>query len=436
MNQQRNLYKIDTDAIVWGKVGHLQTLKTLYLTAGTIASLNVTIPIAMQQLRREVNLPAYAEAFVFSRKMRHTYGDQWKEMIQEGPTYSTAFPNNGLVAADVQDVMSFGRPSMQQLGGLWLTENRANIWNEYFCNTTLTRREATSGTAAVGVSTDIEKKRYGPTIARLPDMATTGIGSGVMPAATDQDVSSAADFSLDDLRQTQNIFESKMQRAFNGQRYRDIIRAMYDVSLDEETDERAKLEAYASSWLSGYDVDGTSTGNHGVPVGKSQGVLQLNMKPTMFMEHCHLWIMIVVRYPFIHEKLIPYLDTKPIDYSHWVGDPDFDEAQQPTQLMEDDIFFGNIGPAAELGYMPWGQWHRTESSHIFGLTDPLGGYPGLKTNPDDHEGIVYHQNDDYDHIFSSPDQRGHYQVSAGIIIDKETYVPDIYSSIFAGTRTG
>ena len=56
------------------------------------------------------------------------------------------------------------------------------------------------------------------------------------------------------------------------------------------------------SYLSGFDIDGTSEGNFGQTSSKAFGNTNLNIRRWFSPEHGSIWLMALVRFPTIHNR--------------------------------------------------------------------------------------------------------------------------------------
>ena len=93
------------------------------------------------------------------------------------------------------------------------------------------------------------------------------------------------------------------------------------------------------SYLSGFDIDGTSEGNFGQTSSKAFGNTNLNIRRWFSPEHGSIWLMALVRFPTIHTEEQHYLLSQPTpDYLTATADARIASTQPPQQLKVKEVF--------------------------------------------------------------------------------------------------
>lgn len=427
---KRQKYDLTHQIHTCGKIGRLQTLGTIPVVAGDGLDIKLNGAFRLAPTRKEIVQDAKIDVFVFYRPTRHTYGDDWVNLIKEGPDVTQSGITTVSRTADGDSVEYLGLPvdsaniRRDLLNGYW------DIYNWYFKN------PDDGDTSLTKIPTGDEERAYGTLISRLPHPmtrprdVTSGDGGGTVLNDSDFEVSSTSVLDIRDLAEVRAEARSEMEGSWYGQRYPDIMEAKYGVTVSPETDERPTLIFRTSSWASGRDLDGLDDATMGQIQGKTISPVNINIPRKTFKEHGLVWIMAAVRFPTVHVMEQVYPLTLNPSYDRDVGDPMQLAQQRPTTFAISNYI--QNGSDFANHQEPANQHYRYHPSRIHKAFREIPGYPFLETAWSSADECFYHQEGDYDDVFQTW-QLGHWSMSLLADVQKYTVIPGVDASIKTGT---
>ena len=220
-----------------GEIGRLQTLNVINVVAGDIFKLNYDAQFRLSRLRQALSIDCIIDLFSFYSPYRHTYGDDWINLVKDGPDGSVTL-SSFTTPADNINVMCLGGdilPNTTIPDYRWKPYNE--IYNWFFRNPNLTPEitsdyyPSTSGfpTNHNGNNSplfnDNEQKKYGYRCGRKKRMFTVGMDASV--DSTDwtyaAPVATTANISLLDLARQKAQLKRERKIDYTGNRYYDQI---------------------------------------------------------------------------------------------------------------------------------------------------------------------------------------------------------------------
>jgi hypothetical protein len=236
-----------------------------------------------------------------------------------------------------------------------------------------------------------------------------------------------------DLSQVRAQYWTEQLRDWFGVRYTDILEAGFGSNVNIDADERPNLVMRKTSFLSGYDVDGTGDASLGQYSGKSAGVCTVNVPRRFFAEHGSVWIMALLRFPTIHEQEIHYLFKKSNPtYKEISGDHRLWEMEPPIDHDVGDFFTGSSS-TQDLGTSPYGQWYRMHPSIVHQSYQEVQGFTFTKTIPASIDAARYIQADEFQNTFQT-NQLGDWQSQGRIDVTAMRPIGAPLQSVFAGVK--
>lgn len=411
-----------------GQIGRLSCLSVIPIVGGDSMSINLDGVFRLSPLRRNLTVDCKIDLFAFYVPHRQIYGSEWTNMVKEGVDTATTL-TAGPTFSSTQNYL--GQPAGWDnepavATPKWLIAGYNRIWNRYFRHPSdhneLTDIEGLTGN---------DGKNFGRLCAYPKSIWTTPLYAGDIPAAADREVASATVLDLVDLAQTKARYKTEIELAWFTQRYSDIMKRKYGGGANTDADERPTLLMRKSSFMSGYDVDGTDDASLGSYSGKAASIQNFNIPRKYFPEHGTVYLMSLLRFPVIHDTEAHYLASiASPTYKEIMGDPTITAEEEPF-LAESVEFFPKDGTTAKIGYIPFGQWWRTQPSYVHSKYDALNGFPFLHQTPTTELEATYISTADYDPIFQTS-QLGHWQSQCRIQVDASRVVPAAVSSIMAG----
>jgi hypothetical protein len=406
-------------------MGSLQTFSCIPVVAGDRVGIDLNAVFRLAPLRRQLVMDSMVDLFAFYVPHRHIYGQDWQTFMLQGQKETVTFDTAtaSLIAGYL------GAPGVSGTLPKWMVAGYAQIWNRYF-------RVPTDDTSIISETTAItteQERVYGKQCARPKSIWSTGVVNEI--SSSDREVTvSGGVFDILDLERVKATYGTEVERQWFGQRYTDILDEAFGSRVNTDADERPTLLSRKTTWLSGYDVDGTSDASLGTYSGKSIGMASLNVPRRFFPEHGAIWIMGLVRFPVVHEDEIHYLmkRSQPT-YKEITADPMLWENEPPTSHEVSDFF--QSGAAVNIGEFPYGQWYRYHPSIVNTQLTQLTGYSFLSVTPGTADQARYCQLDEYATVFQST-PFGHWIGTARLDVDAIRVVPGPKSSMFAGTDKG
>lgn len=403
---------------VCGQLGRLMTAMHLPVFAGDSIELQSRHIIYMSQLRRQIVVDGQLDLAVFYTKHRHTYPN-WEDFILAGHNETETLAST--TTAKKYDFLPDGhligaRPN-------WACLPYFDIWNRYY-------RPANQGIPERTFAepfTDSERN-FGLACARLEAIWASGVEN--VAAAGESQVPSATVVDTIAIDQARARRDAAQAQEFFGQYYNDQLQRRFGGRATTDADPRPTLVWHETLNLGGSNIFGTDTSSLGVRAGVQQGVVYLDLPRFYAPEHGALWVMVLVRYPVMHEKEVHYL-RKIADpsYKQFACDP-FLLANEPPWTPQVSDFF-NSSSTVGLNTQPYGNWFRMQPNMIHDQFSYLQGYPFSSSVPTNKEQAVLEWPDDLNEMFMS-NAAGHWQMQSEFDIACDRVIPDAFDSIFTG----
>ncbi len=420
---KRNVYDLSHFSFQVGDIGRLQTLAVIPVVAGDSLSIDLQGVFRLSPLRRNLTVDCMVDLFAFYVPFRHVYGSDWVDFIKQGVDEAVTFSTVTITA--VNQIGYFGCPAISGTLPLWLTASYNRIWNRYFRVPSDTN-SILSDTALVSQQ---QGRDYGQLCARPKVIWSTGIESTIDTSDHEIDVSGSV-MDILDLARLKGRYRSEQTRDWFAQRYNDLLKNVFGSGVNTDADERPTLIMRKTTYMSGYDVDGTDDASLGSYSGKSASVASLRVPRRFCPEHGTIWVMALLRFPTIHENEVPYLHKKSQPtYLEIAGDPQLLKMEEPAEYDVADFFLGTS--TQDLGHMPYGQWYRYHPSTVHQKYDALNGFTFVRFDPDSINTARYIRENEHDQAFQT-EQLGQWQSSCRLDVKKHTVVPGPLTSIFAG----
>ena len=424
-NDVRFKYDLGHYSMQLGRIGFLQTLSTIPVVAGDKISIDLVGVWRLSPLRRNLTMDARVDLTAYFMPYRHFYDEQWIDFIKEGIDEVQTFAG---VDLGTTIASCLGAPYKGNVP-TWLVGGYNRIWNRYWRMPTDTLERADGDIWGV----DPLDAALGQPVCYMPAIWNTPIDGEV--DAADLQVSTAGNvLDLTQLAQQKARLETERRREFMGRRYRDVMDRTFGTSPSVDQDERPRLLARQSFWLSGYDVDGTDAASLGNYSGKAAAVGGIQVPRQHYTEHGTIWVMCVVRFPPVHEYEVHYLTKKP-DYSYreWAGDPDIMANEPPETVDLQDYFLDGFPHTQDAGIAPYGQWYRYHPNHVHEIYGDVDGFTFIDKTLSSRFVARYHEKNTYSTVFQT-EQLGHWQSQARVNVEADRVIPPVTASIFAGSQ--
>ncbi len=422
---KREIIDLSHFSFVAGDIGRLQTVAQIPLIAGDSVQLNYNSVMRLSALRRDLTLDAIVDMFAFFVPYRQIYGDDWINFIRQGTDETITFTNGPTVTTPPPFYLGY-RPVAAETHPLHTIAGYNRIWNRFFRVPT----DLANIRADAYIVAGTQGRKYGELCARLKTPWTTGIDETTDTSDTEV---AAASSTLDilDLVAIQKRYQSEIERDYFAQRYTDVLSKVWGGSAKADADERPYLIMRRTQSLSGYDIDGTDDASLGTFLGKSVGIMQMNMPYRFFPEHGTLWIMVLVRFPTINGKEAHYLSNRNNPtYKEISGDPILWSAEPPAEIQPNHYFTDTS--TADLGNGPYGNWYRHHPNFVHPQFTALSGFPISNNAPTTKDVARYFINNEFGASFQTS-QLGQWNSRARIQIMAKRPIIAARRSIFAGT---
>ena len=439
----RNKFDLSHFCFQAGKIGRLQTLSVIPTLPGDSISISISGNTRLAGLRRSLITDAAMDIFAFYIPHRHVYPGRgednlWLKLIREGVTSTVTLPTTTLNTT----YQCLGQREISGVVPKWRADPYDRIFNRYFKHPTdddfslfgTTNFPPPPGPspepAPTGAINDAVK--FGLACCHDKLVWTTGLDPAKSKSKGHDTFGTTGSTSIDlwKFAEQHTVFNNLSQRDFFSTRYRDIIQSVYGSDINHDVEEIPVLLQRKRSYLSGFDIDGTSDGNFGQTSSKAFGNTTLNIPRWFCPEHGSIWLMALVRFPTIHTSEQHYLVSQASpDYLTATGDARIASTQAPQELKVKEIFCGSNSDV-KLGYQPYGQWMRTHPNVVHAVYNDLNGFPLLEKLPGNVTESHYIKPQDYDLVFQSPDQMGHWVTNMHINANVLRAFPDAKSGLF------
>ena len=158
----------------------------------------------------------------------------------------------------------------------------------------------------------------------------------------------------------------------------------------------------------------------------------LGFPVTIHPEHGTIWILGAVRFPTLNDTEIhPLMRYGNPDYTFMTGDPNTTLTKPPTDLIPNDWLAASSSTPS--GQIPYGQHYRYQGDIISRKFRDIDGFPFLSDNLSTLNQQAYHQPNDYDEVFASGNQLGHWQLQSRLHTFVDRLYPTTRQSIYAST---
>lgn len=360
---ERELCDLSHRVLQASDIGRLHGLMRVPVLAGDSFNLSSSILIRLAQLRRPLAIDVKYDVFAFYVPYRFCYGDDWITYVESGGKEAITFPTVGGAGMRMHALLS-GKATYPK--HIW--HDYASIWNHWF-------RDPAWAEEDVDTPPSAQNKRFaGLRVAHLKTWgsAAGGLGDNA-DAEFDIDVSGAS-INLYDVQQGSSRLKTDSFRKYVSSRYTEIMESMSGSRQDPNIDKRPELVFQESSWLSGYDVNGTAGAELGASVGKAVGSVDLRIPRRFFPEHGTLYVLGVARIPPVWESSIQYLDDMNRPWEDMM--PTGAMQQPPKELTLGDLWDG--AGSGSLGHVPHFQWYREHPSFVnYDIYSSQAGWPYL-----------------------------------------------------------
>lgn len=406
-----------------GKIGRLTTLTVMPVYAGDGWEIDLVGELQQSKLARGLALDAVLDVCAFYVPHRYVYGEDWVDFIEQGMNETVDLPF-GPVNTNYETGYLGTQVDANQDVPKWLTQGYLDIWNRYFRPPTTVDERLTHQTF------DVEQAYWGFECAHLKRAWNTGVTKEGDPNADKVDVN-AGSVSLYDIARQKKYLKTEQERDWFNRRYADIVKDMGGYT-EHGADERPRLLYRKSYNASGYDIDGTSAGNHGAVVGSVTQPFRFSVPRWNVPERGTVWVVGLVRYPPIHEREQHYLVSRPNPtYRDEAGDLDIIMAEPPVDYKVSDFFQSDS--QASLGKMPFGFWLREHPNVINRAFRHAQHFPFLNHVPESINQAVLVNGRDYDDMFTGA-ILGHWHIKARANCVIPRYTSSAADSITVGTK--
>lgn len=425
MEIKRTEYDLSHWSMCVGRIGRLQTLALIPVIAGDSIQIDMNSVFRLSPLRRNMYLDAQIDQYIFYVPHRHIYGQNWIDFMKLGPNENITFGTRTMTGS----LYCCGTHVTPGTCPKWIPEGYLSIWNRYFKDPSQTDL-ATSFFDALAEGDN--SLNWGISVGHLPRVWNTG--TTALTVAGDRRVSLVDTDKIDllDVAAKKGQLEQIRKREFFARRYTDVLDASFGSNVNTDADQRPTMLMHRSSWLSGYDVNGTDDATLGTYTGKGASVGQIDMPFKYIPEHGAIWCMAVVRFPPLHVKERHYLVGKSEPtYAQISGDPALYANSAPVTLNLTE-YFANAS-LTDAGQIPYGQWYREQPNYVHNAYGEISGHPFLEEVISDKAAqVAYISGSEYDNVFSTT-QLAHWQSQGYVDSVVKRVVPDPRTSIFAGS---
>jgi len=445
----RNLYDLSHFSHRCGKIGRLQTISILPIVAGDSMEIDLDGIVRLSPFRKEVVSETQVDLFAFYVPYRHVYGSDFIDMVKQG--YDETVTLGGVALSSGERDCAFLTLNEAPASiPKWLLQGYNRIWDRYFRVPSFPQ-DTDYETYPTGSSANAKDYRlYGRLCARLPHILNGGnyVSNATESAwrdltETDATVSgpvfegATASFDIRDVAKIQGQLKSEIERTWMSERYTDLLEKVWGTGVNIDADQRPELVFRETFMMSGHDVDGHDDAALGTYIGKTVSRCSMNIPRKYFAEHGTLWIMGLLRFPLVnaYEKhpLATTVNPSGVDL---LADPLVwaerePVAQDPSNWVSGSTAYWDKTETPGL-LEPYGQHYRAHNNYVHRNFADIPGYPFSRVLYDDPEQVYYHAAEDYSDVFQTS-QLGHWQLHARLNVKALRHVPDVLTSIYAGT---
>lgn len=417
----RNTFDLSHFVFSAFKIGRLQTLSVIPTLAGDSLNIDFNGLFRLAALRRQLSIDAVVDTFAFFIPHRHHYPTVWNKFVMNGMAGGQALPP----APSLPD--NYNCLGMQNIHGVfprWRIFGYDMIYNRYFKQPNLQDR-------SIFTDKDLQTREYGLTCCHQKRMWNTCLLDGGLEKYENVPVTTTptAQFDIWDLERIKSTYNNYATRKWFSVRYNDIMKRTWGAGVNVDADQRPTLLGRSTTYMSGYDVDGTSKETLGTYGGKAYKDVNLKIPRTFLPEHGAVWLMALIRFPCVHEQEKHYLSDLPSPtYLQITADPRVVSSIKPQNMNSGDYFYN--GGSTVYGQQPYASWYREQPHVVHVDYDQQNGYPFLTLIPSDFTSVPYIHTSDYSEVFQSPDQIGHASCQSKFSLTAQRVLPNAVSGIF------
>lgn len=392
----RHLHDLSRFVFSSGTLGRLKVLDTTLVQPGDSFEMDMHGVLRLSPLRRGLSVDSQCDIFSFYMPHRRSIGDVWVDFLKAGPASGLVLPRIGIpTAVDGRGSFLGSQFPLDEQCPTWMANTYMSIFNNYFKNP----YDPDTPWATLDEGSVIDGLRC----ANLKTLWTAPLPTNV---TSEFDFTPDASGSIDlfSLNAAHGMLHTKQERELFAQRYRDLVESM-GGNTHYDADGRPQLLMRSKFWASGYDIDGTDASSLGQFSGRVQQSYNHKVPRFFVPEHGCIMTVMLLRFPPIHTYSMPYLIGEPsVTYEDIVGDPSVDGNQPPVKVSSDTLFRFDNGFEMML---PWGQWHRSQPSHVDFRYQKLQGFPFMSSKPVIEQDVIFYSPAEYDQCFQTT-QLGHW----------------------------
>jgi len=416
-----------------GYFGRLMCLKSIRVTAGESLSLAIAGWARISQLRKPIPISPVLDVTVFFTPYRRVIGaTTWNAFLLEGKDTSTTIGTRAISTTGGSYLRCTGHGSLSGTVSKLVVDPYDMVWNRYFRNPT----DSNGVTVGSLASATAQIREFGYHCCHLPNIWTSGVVSEV--TAGDYRISLVDTDKIDLLllADKKSTLKTERQREFYSKRYPDLMKQVWGSYVNEDTEvsQAPELVFRKRFEFSGQDVNVTTANEAGQVSGKAFLQIGLNIPKKFYAEHGTLQIYVLVRPRPVHVGEVSSLLDKIAEptYAQLAGDPDIIRNTPPVSLTAAEVFAGS-SDTTTLGTIPSHQYHRYEGSVIHGRFADVSGFPYFNNTINSFNSAHYSDDNMFNSFFASLEM-AHWQLYASCLAVVDTFIPEVTSSIFAGTK--
>ena len=344
-----------------GKIGRVNCLRQQVMMPGERININMEGSVRLEALRERDVMRINAHLGVFMTPLRWLW-TEFPDYLKEGPdTVKTPPLGDGTltdwsalgIGSSVSGVAPFYYKHFE--------DAYLRVYNEWYkwpedSDATVSDIGGT-GCKAVPLAKTWNRCRYDSS----PD------------ASGDYTVSSATDFDVRDLAETQAKFRSAMKRdVLSYNRWMELINETYKGDGSREVDQVPIMLDQVEVGVNPREMPATD----GASLGQWQSLFDFGINHringVVAPEHCVITYMLTVRFASVVEGVHPLAINRG-DWHELTGDPEFIASAQPQEVTTGEIH--HQGDATSLGYLPAGWQWRADHDVVGKSIDIRDSFP-------------------------------------------------------------
>lgn len=451
----RNTFDLSHLSHTAGHIGRIQTLSVIPVEAGSSLDINLDGLARLAPCRKEIVSECQVDICAFFVPHRIVYGQPFIDMLKEGADSVPSFTGIPVAAA-------YRNASYLTLSSIGANINRAllegynRIYYNYYAVPSFSANPDEPGGATNNFTFfpttqpgAANCRKYGRLAARLPHVLNGGNAVNVAVSGwetqglSDVDAQvpvTAGTFDIRDLALVKSRFKSEAESAWFDHFYQDVMQTRWGTEVGPDTDPtnlRPHMLMRATHMMSGTDIDGMGDANMGTFQGKTLERISFNMPRKYFNEHGFVFVLGLFRYPLVHAREAhPLLQVTNYTYDQIAADPERYAAIKPEQFDPTPWLVGGstFTPTANV-LQPYGQHYRFQPNRVHENFAPsvIPGYPFSNFNGPLLDNWYYYADEEYRETFQT-NQIGQWQLQARLKVMKQSVLPNVNASIFAGAN--